>query len=95
MGALTSVARFSNACWRGVAVDGEEFCSRVRAVSIHGRRKGEPAIALEMERASSRVGTYHSVVALAKLGEDGLLECRVRVEAAEFKGCAPVGHVPG
>lgn len=95
LGALTSAARFSNACWRGVAVDGEEFCSQARAVSIDGHRGRGSVPSPSPQSASTRAGTYHPVVTLAKLGKDGLLECRVRVEAAEFEGCAPVGHVPG
>jgi hypothetical protein len=38
LGALTSATRFSKACWRGDAVDAEEFCNSTMMVNTHDHR---------------------------------------------------------
>lgn len=81
LGALTSATRFSNACWRGVAVDIEEFCKTA-------------AIRIQVCRQTGSGRAYHPAETLAKLSEDGIPKRRVDVEATKFERGAPVGHKP-
>lgn len=55
LGALTSATRFSNPCWRGVAVDVEEFCSGLpSACSPDHRRHHLPGRARTIRPRLSR-----------------------------------------
>lgn len=94
LGALTLAARFSNACWEGVAVEVVEFCEEESSL------KSMVAVAMMFarwreEKKERGEPAYHPVKALAELGKHSVPKSRINVKLTEFERWAPAEHVPG